>query len=283
MQLTGRVWSQVTLYHPHSLCVPSHFVTCASFLLTIWEGLSVCRECALRTQRCKPQTKWVVLNSDSSHSSHITNLKFHNTGSPHRVVHTPLRLPLFPSSCPGQLWWPSSLASTVITGCLEEIIQRPHYASPGRFMPGPGHAHKAKSQNSYFSATYQVQLSRHSLNIIWYVTTVMLVNRISLVSHRCVIFLSPQPVADTPSVSNDHVPCCLQLNMAVRLSDVPLNENHLVPWCGCKWPWKQHPLPQIVWASSRHIKRDAICSRASVKMNTSCTGCDNVMLILLCF
>lgn len=106
MQLTGRVWSQVTLYHPHSLCVPSHFVTCASFLLTIWEGLSVCRECALRTQRCKPQTKWVVLNSDSSHSSHITNLKFHNTGSPHRVVHTPLRLPLslplVPASCGGQ-------------------------------------------------------------------------------------------------------------------------------------------------------------------------------------
>lgn len=201
-------------------------------------------------------SKLWLISQLSHHKSQISQYRKSSQGCTPR--HWDCPFPLFPSSCPGQLWWPSSLTSTVIIGCLEEIIQRPHYASPGRFLPGPGHAHKAKSQNGYFSATYQVQLSRHSLNIIWYVTTVMLVNRISLVSHRCVIFLSPQPVADTPSVSNDHVPCCLQLNMAVRLSDVPLNENHLVSWCGCKWPWKQHPLPQIVWASSRHIKRDAI-------------------------
>lgn len=158
--------------------------------------------------------------------------------------------PLFPSSCPGQLRRPGSLTSTVITGCLEEIIQRPHYASPGWFLHAASHAHKAKSQYSYVSVTYQIQLSHHSINIIWYLTTVMLVNRISLVSHRCVIFLSLWPAPDTPSVSNDFLPCCLQLNMAVSVSHVPLKENSFVPpW----WVWMTLKNPEIMWTSLRHI------------------------------
>lgn len=150
----------------------------------------------------------------------------------------PMSRPPLPSSCPGQLRWPGSLTSMVITGCLEEIIQRPHYEFVAWFLHAASHAHKTESQKSRISVTYQIQLSHHLKIIIWYPTTVMLVNGISLMSHRSVIFLSLQPAPDSPSVSNDFLLCCLHSEMAVSVSHVALNENNFVPCEECEWPWK---------------------------------------------
>lgn len=93
------------------------------------------------------------------------------------------------------------------------------------------------------SVTYLIQLSNHSVSLIWYVTTVMLVNRISLMSHRCDIFcLFSQLLILHLFLMIFLLWGCLQLNMAASLSYVPPNENNSLPCAGCETaPPPPHP------------------------------------------
>lgn len=154
----------------------------AFFSLRLREGLSVCNEPVLRVWDTGPrQSSWYWFLPASKLS--FLRLKFHNTGNLHRVIHWVSETASFHYSCPVQLQRPGSFTSAVIIGSLEEIIQRPHYASPGCILRAASHAHTAKTE--LVSVAHQIQLSYHS---IWYLTTVMLVNRSSLMSHRCDIF-----------------------------------------------------------------------------------------------
>lgn len=106
---------------PQLLCVPSHFVTCACFLLpeTIWEGLSVCNECALR-----------ALGQDldrvggSSFSHWILQLKFHNTANSHRAIHWANEPAALPSCCPGQLRRPAPAASSLKSNVCHWLLEK---------------------------------------------------------------------------------------------------------------------------------------------------------------
>lgn len=161
MQLTGRVCGQITPYHPHSLSeFPPHSVTCTCFFLpeTIWEGLSVCNECALKA------TKTHRVGGSSFDSSHCV-LKFHNTGNPDRVL---LSRPSSPSPRSGQLQRPELHShQRLLLSALKKLSRdliTPLQADS--CMQPATHTHKAKSQSRYVSVTYQIQLSRHSINII---------------------------------------------------------------------------------------------------------------------
>lgn len=203
LQLTGRVRSQNSLSPPQFLGVPSHSVTCTCFLApeTILGGFISVQWMFPKGVGTGPTPRrWFVSSSFlkkniiiRSSISYVLPLRFHNTGKPRWAVHsankpaplTHLLSPTPPNPKPAAV--ASSLKLTVVTGCRRKLSRDFIIALWAESCMWP--AHVPTGQYSCVTATYQARLSHQSVGIIWHLTTVMLVNRIILASHRCVISL----------------------------------------------------------------------------------------------
>lgn len=182
--LGGSVAKSLCITPTASLCpLPLCHVHLLSSPLDYQGGFISMQWVCFKGMRYRTQTKWVVLvfTGLKALMSWVSNFTIQETftGSFTESVRPPLFPPLVPASCSGQAPSHQRLLLAALKKLSRDLI------TPLQAVSCMQPATHTQPKQSFVSVAHQIQLSYHS---IWYLTTVMLVNRVSLMSHRCDIF-----------------------------------------------------------------------------------------------